>query len=319
MTRRVKKKHIPEHNHTERWLVSYADYMTLMFALFVVLYAAATVNEDKYKVVIENFYSATKEFSKHVEVSDTEGILTNEADEIIEEQGAGLLEDAGSIVDGGQDLSNLDRNKLGAPLTSLETELNESLLKELENGQASVTLDGDWLTIDISSGIIFPSGSAQISNSSAQLLTRIADILLPVSNFLRVRGYTDNQKINNEVFSSNWELSVARATSILRLLEQNGINPARLAVEGYGEYYPIVSNKDAAGRRKNRRVVIALSKYAYEPPSTALPSVNASGNLTTEATIEPILSETSADTSDYSKIIEVELPNGGLRITTRQE
>ena len=101
MSRRAKKKHIPEHNHTERWLVSYSDYMTLMFALFVVLYAAASVNEDKYQVVIENFYSATKEFSKQVQVSDTEGILTNEADEIIEEQGAGLLEDRVGLVDRG--------------------------------------------------------------------------------------------------------------------------------------------------------------------------------------------------------------------------
>ena len=319
MSRRAKKKHIPEHNHTERWLVSYADYMTLMFALFVVLYAAASVNEDKYQVVIENFYSATKEFSKQVQVSDTEGILTNEADEVIEEQGAGLLEDAGSIVDGGQDLSNLDRKKLGAPLTSLETELNESLLKELENGQASVTLDGDWLTIDISSGLIFPSGSAQIGNASAELLGRIAEILLPVSNYLRVRGYTDNQRINTELFASNWELSVARATSILRLLERNGVNPARLAVEGYGEYYPVVSNESLAGRRKNRRVVIALSKYAYQAPKPELNQQLEADNAVTEQPDQPILSEEAADTENESKIIEVELPNGGLRITTRQE
>ena len=300
-------------------MVSYADYMTLMFALFVVLYAAASVNEDKYQVVIENFYSATKEFSKQVQVSDTEGILTNEADEVIEEQGAGLLEDAGSIVDGGQDLSNLDRKKLGAPLTSLETELNESLLKELENGQASVTLDGDWLTIDISSGLIFPSGSAQIGNASAELLGRIAEILLPVSNYLRVRGYTDNQRINTELFASNWELSVARATSILRLLERNGVNPARLAVEGYGEYYPVVSNESLAGRRKNRRVVIALSKYAYQAPKPELNQQLEADNAVTEQPDQPILSEEAADTENESKIIEVELPNGGLRITTRQE
>ncbi len=316
MARRSKKKHIPEHNHTERWLVSYADYMTLMFALFVVLYAAASVNEDKYKVVIENFYTATKEFSQHVDVSDTEGILDNEADEVIQEQGAGLLEDAGSVVDGGQDLSNLDRNKLGAPLTSLETELNESLLKELENGQASVTLDGDWLTIDISSGLIFPSGSAQASQASRELISRIADILTPVSNYLRVRGYTDDQGINTEVFTSNWELSVARATSILRLLEEDGVNPARLAVEGYGEYYPIASNTTDEGRRKNRRVVIALSKYAYEPQPQ---DVISEAEITLEATDEPILSVDDADNNEESNIIEVELPNGGLRITTRQE
>lgn len=316
MARRAKKKHIPEHNHTERWLVSYADYMTLMFALFVVLYAAASVNEDKYKVVIENFYTATKEFSKHVDVSDTEGILDNEADEIIQEQGAGLLEDAGSVVDGGQDLSNLDRNKLGAPLTSLETELNESLLKELENGQASVTLDGDWLTIDISSGLIFPSGSAQVSLASRELISRIAAILTPVSNYLRVRGYTDDQGINTEVFTSNWELSVSRATSILRLLEADGVNPARLAVEGYGEYYPVASNTTEEGRRRNRRVVIALSKYAYEPVPQ---DVIFAAETPPEATDEPILSEEAADNSEESKIIEVELPNGGLRITTRQE
>ncbi|MFB0998637.1 MAG: OmpA family protein, partial [Colwellia sp.] len=102
------------------------------------------------------------------------------------------------------------------------------------------------------------------TNNAITLLAVIYDVIGSSSNFIRVRGYTDNQPINTEIFSSNWELSVFRATAILRALENLSLDPARMAIEGYGQYYPREDNNTAKGRAQNRRVVIAISKYGLE-------------------------------------------------------
>ncbi len=300
---RRRRRHTSEHDNLSRWLVSYADYMTLMFALFVMLYAVSLVNKDQYQGVIDTFYSVTKEFAGKSAYVGEPGLLDGDTDKITQDLGAGILDDAGSVTQGGEDLSSITKAKLGTPLNTLEDEFNETLLRIVESGVAKVNLDQDWLTIDISSGLIFPSGSTQPSNSARALMQEIAGIVSPVNNFLRVRGYTDNQSISNEVYNSNWELSVARATSVLRLLEQSGVNPARMAVEGYGEYYPVESNSSVDGRRKNRRVVIAVSRYAWQPKTIE----NAEVTIT-----QPVA-------GDSTEVQEITLPNGGLIITTRQE
>ena len=109
-------------------------------------------------------------------------------------------------------------------------------------------VDGDWLEIELNSGLLFPSGSASPTNSASAILSVIYDVIGEVSNYIRIRGYTDNQPISNEIFSSNWELSVSRATAILRLLEEMNLNSARMAIEGYGEFYPSSDNATASGR-----------------------------------------------------------------------
>jgi chemotaxis protein MotB len=133
-----------------------------------------------------------------------------------------------------------------------------------------------------------------------------------VSNFVRIRGYTDNQPINNEIFASNWELSVSRATAILRSLEGFTMNPARMAVEGYGQYYPVADNSTADGRAQNRKVVIAVSKYGLEK-----------SNLLNTPTISvkdvEAIKQVADDTQSEDEIRIIRLENGGIRITTRKE
>jgi chemotaxis protein MotB len=161
--------------------------------------------------------------------------------------------------------------------------------------------------------MLFSSGSSVAHARAKQVVKIVKDIIAPVDNYIRVRGYTDNESIRNEMFRSNWELSVARATSILVELETLGINPARMAIEGYGQYSPFADNDTAAGRAENRKVVIALSKYGLVQQTTE--NEAEPDEQVQQAAPEPEVELPSDDNS--IKIIR--LPHGGIRITTRNE
>ncbi|MCH8538262.1 MAG: OmpA family protein, partial [Alkalimonas sp.] len=199
------------------------------------------------------------------------------------------------------------------PLSSLEEELNQALAHLMEQGLAKVEQDDNWLTIELNSGLLFPSGSATATISARTVLDQIADIIVPINNFIRVRGYTDNIPINNEIFASNWELSVARSTSVLRLLEGLAVAPQRMAIEGYGEHYPIADNTTPEGRAENRRVVIAISKYGYRADEASI-------DMEDVPTIPPeVIQQLENITQDDGSIQVIRLPGGGIRITTRTD
>ena len=150
--------------------------------------------------------------------------------------------------------------------------------------------------------------------SANAILEVIYDVIGQASNFVRIRGYTDNQPINNEIFSSNWELSVSRATAILRVLEDLTMNPARMAVEGYGQYYPEADNTTTEGRAQNRRVVIAISKYGLD-------KINLLDTPTISVEDVEAITQVGEDsgTEEENKIRIIRLENGGIRITTRKD
>ena len=313
--RRLKaRRHSVEHDNVDRWLVSYADYMTLLFALFVVLYAMAIVNEDPFETVTESIgrvFQANEEKPKNRGHGD-DILPVNSSRTNKRLYGNGILEDAGpEILDGEPTLSNVSDSDVGTNLTSLEEDLHTALYELIESGYAQLQVDGDWLEIELNSGLLFPSGSSSPTTSARAILSVIYDVIGSVSNFIRVRGYTDNQPINTEIFPSNWELSVYRATAILRILEELNLNPARMAIEGYGQYYPNADNTTRAGRAQNRKVVIAISKYGLEKanllnaPTISVKDVDAIKNVVSE------------EESDQIRIIRLE--NGGIRITTRKD
>jgi len=160
--------------------------------------------------------------------------------------------------------------------------------------------------------MLFPSGSSSATKNAITILAVIYDVIGSSSNFIRVRGYTDNQPINTEIFSSNWELSVFRATAILRALENLSLDPARMAIEGYGQYYPREDNRTEEGRAQNRRVVIAISKYGLEKSNLlATPTISVK-DIAAIKQIEKVNGE-----QDEIRIIR--LDNGGIRITTRED
>lgn len=316
LSRSKRKQYSIEQDDVNRWLVSYADYMTLLFALFVVLYAMAIVNEEPFETVTESIgrvFQANDEQTKNK--GHGEDILpVNSSKTTTQLYGDGILEEAGpELVDGERELSNIEESEVGTNLTSLEKELHTALYDIVESGYAQLQIDGDWLEIELNSGLLFPSGSASATNSARSILSVISQVIVDVTNYIRVRGYTDNQPINNEIFSSNWELSVFRATAILRLLEELEINPARMAIEGYGQYYPRTDNNTQAGRAENRRVVIAISKYGLQQSNLLnTPTISVKD-------VEAIKQVDVGDEIDTNDIRVIQLENGGLRITTRSE
>lgn len=315
MNRLRSRRHSVDNDNVHRWLVSYADYMTLLFALFVVLYAMAIVNEKPFESLTESIgkvFQANDELPKNKghgdDILDVNSAKTNKR-----LYGNALLEEAGpEILDGEPVLSNISDSDVGTNLTSLEKELHTALYELVESGYAQLQIDGDWLEIELNSALLFPSGSSSPTNSANAILSVIYDVIGQVSNFVRIRGYTDNQPINNEIFASNWELSVSRATAILRSLEGFTMNPARMAVEGYGQYYPVADNSTVDGRAQNRKVVIAVSKYGLEK-----------SNLLNTPTISvkdvEAIKQVANDTQGENEIRIIRLENGGIRITTRKE
>jgi chemotaxis protein MotB len=308
-------RHKQRHQHDEpeqldRWLVSYADYMTLMFALFVVLYAMSVVKDEEFSALADTL---TKVFERPAQsgsgVSGS-GVLPQAAPQSDFKRYGTSLEPAEGpeLVADASKLSEVREQFLGSPLISLEKELNHALANLIEEGVVNIQQDENWLIIELSSGLLFASGSATATSSARTLLNAITRIINPINNFIRIRGYTDNQPINNELFSSNWELSVARATSVLRLLEELGTPSHRMAIEGYGQYYADSSNETARGRAENRKVVIALSRYGYLPDE--LEQLEQS---------EDLQQQLQQVTEEDGSIRVIALPGGGIRVTTRQD
>jgi len=302
--------------HLDRWLVSYADYMTLLFALFVVLYAFALVKEEQHAILSQSLgvifeLSGDKDHGgKGVLQQNSSDTPLTSGDKIAAtEFNKGILEEVGSEpVDGDSQLIAPDAKLLGTPFSSMEEKLATDLLEVVDKGYAKIEKDDNWLTIEFRSGLLFDSGSATTKNATRMVLSQVLGTIAPANNFIHVRGYTDDQPISNEQFSSNWQLSSARASAIVQELQALNIEPQRLAIEAYGQYKPKVDNLSAQNRAANRRVVIAISRYGWKP--TQPPVLGPPVELSTQSII-PV-----ADSEDIQVI---ELPNGGLRITTRNE
>jgi len=328
--RRYKNRHIGKshNNHIHRWTVSYADYMTLMFALFVVLYAVSLNKEEKYQQMIEVIQSATqfvttkdpKQTGETINEahsgSDASGILTKRSNDIKDQTGPALLADGQQYQQGfvselpSEQLSSLDNNYTGKGLEELQLSLQSALQPELETGAFSIDLDGDWLTIEMSDALLFADESHTLLNGAKQQLEKVADVLKPVNNMLRLRGYTDSRTVANEIYKSNWELSALRAISVLHALNEKGIDGRRLAIEGYGKFQPVINDNGVENQLKSQRVVIAISKFALV--QQAISKVVLSKPLDDKG-------QANSAVPDSEQIREIYLPDGRLIITTRQE
>lgn len=194
----------------------------------------------------------------------------------------------------------------GTALATIDLQLQEAMGALVDAGVVKLAKDDNWLTVELSSGLLFRSGSAFLGSNAAPVLDTLSGILKPVDNYVRVRGYTDNQPINNEIFRSNWTLSAARAEAVLNALVGKGVAPGRLAYEAYGEFSPFVDNGTEQGRLQNRKVVVAISRFAWVPPAPVKP-----------LTVAPV--QDAPQSVDSEKIRVIALPGGGIRITTRQD
>lgn len=261
--------HEDEHDNHERWLLTYADLITLLLALFMMLYAMSVLDLKKYEAFQEAF---TQGMGKHVHQLPGKGDPPT---------GEKLSTKPGALV-GKPDPSP-------SPLSDqLKPVLDEAALKKLKEkldheialtglqDEVQVSLDPRGLEVNVVSGVLFPSGSATLSDQGHHLLTSLGVVFASMSNPLVVEGHTDSRPISSALFPSNWELSTARATAVLRyLISGDHLAPTRMSAAGYADTRPRATNLTDAGRSLNRRVDIVVIAAPKKTAPEAAPSATA--------------------------------------------
>ena len=251
-----KKKH-PEHVNHERWLVSYADFITLLFAFFVVMFSASNSDQKKAGQIAKAVQAAFSDMAifapsgKAVPLYDTGGLPTGSKN---------VIGNTNSPFDATQIVTPGKATGGGTPpIGEVRSKLDELLKTEINNNSVRLSEDERGLTISLAEGGFFDSGSAVMPPNALAVIDRIAATLRPLSYGIRVEGHTDNTPIHTPQFPSNWELSTARAMFLLQYLISKAEIPARrLSAVGYGEYRPVASNTTAEGRAANRRVDLVV-------------------------------------------------------------
>jgi len=241
-----KKQHEKEANH-ERWLVSYADFITLLFAVFVTLYAMSQTDKKKIEEVVESMRDSFG-YSKSSPASKPS---------VIE---AGAMSIIPSLRKVAQSPKHGSRSKGGEKdFLATKASIEAYLMKVRAQEKVSVTVNQRGLVVSLKEAGFFDSGSATVKPSSYTLLNDVVGALSSYSNGIRVEGHTDNVPISSRAFPSNWELSAARATNVVQYItKQDDLDPSQVSATGYSEYRPIADNGTEEGRGKNRRVDLVL-------------------------------------------------------------
>ncbi|MBI5893178.1 MAG: OmpA family protein [Deltaproteobacteria bacterium] len=231
-----KNKRQEEDEKVDRWMVSYADFVTLLFAFFVVMYALSTLNESKYKILAESV-------SKAFKAQRTESVIP----ELMRQDAGPLFADAFTKTFTG------DFRKIHHALEGLE-----------KAGIVSLNVERRGVVISMADKFVFDSGKADIRSDAEAVLDEVGKALKDMPNQIKVEGHTDNVPINTPQFPSNWELSSARALNILKyLVAKHDINPVKVSATGYSEFRPVAPNDNPVDRAQNRRVdVVVLNESA---------------------------------------------------------
>lgn len=247
----ARRKRHEEHENLERWLVSYADFITLLFAFFVVMYSISSINEGKYRVLSDTMVAAFNTPPKTLQpIQIGEEGISGDPAPVKPEKAMPAV--APSVIE--QLAQTAESSELGEIASDFEKAMAPLIQKDLIN----VTRNDLWIEIEINTSILFDSGSARLEDDALPLLRQLAGILSKYPNYLQVEGFTDNIPIATNPFPSNWELSAHRAASVVHLFMDSGVQPDRMAAIGYGEFRPIADNASNEGRRKNRRVVLVI-------------------------------------------------------------
>jgi chemotaxis protein MotB len=281
---RHRRKILEDVNNHDRWMVSYADFITLLFAFFVVMYSISSVNEGKYKSLTDSLGTAFSNKHNQERVLDPvqieietpfntvqpilldepavifKPIALNQSAEIfkpilLDKQTTAEVEERRELSEG----ILKERKQLG----QVSEQLENALESFIDDNLVSVKRNDYWVELEMNSELLFLSGEAALSKKAQPVLKKIAEVINPLPNAINVEGHTDDIPIGTLKFPSNWDLSSARATSVVQAFVNEGINPTRLSAIGYGEFHPIGDNKIEEGRFKNRRVTLVLMSQAF--------------------------------------------------------
>lgn len=255
--RRRRRREADEHENHERWLVSYADFITLLFAFFVVMYALSSINEGKYRVMSDSISSAFRSVpgnTSGAQVAINTSINTPLSIAIPTKRlPPNVKTDATQAV-------KRDR------LRNMAKELNKALAPLVDEGKVKVTEGALGITVDINASVLFAPGDARLDLGAVRALAAVAQILAPTDFPIIVEGHTDNTPISTPQFPSNWELSGMRASSVVRLFIETGVDGRRLTATGYADQRPLADNATADGRQRNRRVAITIESRNPDNP-----------------------------------------------------
>jgi chemotaxis protein MotB len=283
MTRRLRRHE--EHTNHEAWAIPYGDLVTLLLAFFVVMYAISSINAGKYRVLSDSLFAAfrgTPRTMDPIEVGEKQTGSGSELESPVVQstlRGQQRSSLAPVPVEGGNQQSGASpiANRLpahaaaagvagtgaagaaaAAALARVADEVTRAMDDLVKQNLVVVRRTEFWIEVEIKTDILFPSGSAHLAPYAVDVIQRLGGALAPFPNPIRVEGHTDNKPISTVAFYSNWELSAARAGSVVRVLQGQGVGPERLAVIGYGEQRPVQSNDTEQGRNANRRVVVVI-------------------------------------------------------------
>lgn len=242
-----RKKHDDEADNHERWLVSYADFMTLLFAFFVVMYAVSSVNEGKYRVLSNALGSAFGQ------ARITPQIVPHNRDQVAPQLPLQPLQ-----LRPPKSRSNDTLRREKERMTAMARSLLDALAPLVRQGKVRVTQSSRGVNIEINASVLFAAGDARLTAESNQALTAVAAVLKDDEHAIQVEGHTDTTPIATALFPSNWELSAVRASSVVRLFIENGVAKQRLTALGYGDTRPVDANDTPEQRQRNRRVEVVI-------------------------------------------------------------
>ncbi|MES9879708.1 MAG: flagellar motor protein MotD [Sedimenticola sp.] len=255
----ARRKRQEEHENHERWLVSYADFITLLFAFFVVMYSISSVNDGKYRVLSDTLTDAFQtpaQSSDLIQVGEEVRTIAPIEGEFVSPE---MIIPPPSEAET-EEVPEVDE-PYDAPLMILpeiENALNESLSQFVDQDLVNVTQTDKGIEVEMKSKMLFGQGRSNLSREALNALRDVAKIVTPLPNRIHVEGHTDNLPIRTIAFPSNWELSAARAASVVHFFGKLGVKPSRMAAIGYGEFQPLADNATAKGKQTNRRVTIII-------------------------------------------------------------
>src|SRR5882724_10330334 len=274
-----KKKHEDHVNH-EAWAIPYGDLVTLLFALFTEMYAMSSVNEGKFRILSDSMIAAFNGAPKSLQplnIGDKQPGKGGDK-QLVGITPTALIKIKSEKSDPDGSLTPRDPSKkedahsanLPGALIRMQRQVQDAMQALIDAKLVTVRRENMWLEIEINADILFPSGAGEFAPSAEPVLDKLAEVLKPFPNPIRVEGHTDDRPIRTPSFPSNWELSAARAASVVHQFTRQGIDPLRLEIVGFGEFHPRQPNATIEGRNANRRVVVlVLEEVSAGAPVTA--------------------------------------------------
>ena len=266
-----------EHTNHERWAIPYGDLLTLLLAFFVVMYSISSVNAGKYRVLSNSLYTAFRGQPRGlapIQISAKLAVIGAAGN-----AGAATAKKTTALAPAALGAPSPQGSHSAAPvhdptLAEVADHVDRAMAELMRHHVVMVHRSPGMIEVQFSTDLLFPSGSARLSPSAVAAIEHLAAVLMHYANPVRVEGFTDNVPIRTVQFASNWELSAARAGSVVHVLSGHGVASSRLAVIGFGDQRPIATNATAVGRESNRRVVVVIlsNKLRHHADPAWLPS-----------------------------------------------